>query len=233
MHVDSSNILPIPNLKTGNSLLVDANRWMRGFPGGATMKILPASAGDAGGVHPIPGLGRSPGGGNGTPLQNSCLENPTDKKAWRATVHGVAKSCTWLSDWGHTRAHNSWMRIKAEILISARRSPVQRFQGIKSSLLFVTLERQVRLKYRYWSVVVRWEMIKSLRHLGISKWRCLGGHWNGDPGTLGQQRLTAPALSAASHASCSIPPPFLITDLTLPPHQAQGQASPHNQLSQC
>ena len=44
----------------------------------------------------IPGLGRSSGEGNGNPLQYSCLENPTDREAWRATVHGVAKSLTQL-----------------------------------------------------------------------------------------------------------------------------------------
>ena len=42
----------------------------------------------------IPGLGRSPAGGNGNPLQYSCLENPMDRGAWRASVHGVAKSQT-------------------------------------------------------------------------------------------------------------------------------------------
>ena len=46
----------------------------------------------------IPGLGRSPGEGNGNPLQYSCLENPMDGGAWLATVHGVAKSRTQLSD---------------------------------------------------------------------------------------------------------------------------------------
>ena len=46
----------------------------------------------------IPGSGRSPGGGHGNPLQYSCLENPTDREAWRATVHGVPKSRTRLSD---------------------------------------------------------------------------------------------------------------------------------------
>ena len=57
-------------------------------------------AGDAGDLSSIPGLGRSPGGGHDNPLQYSCLENPTDRGAWRATVHGVAKSWTrlkWLS----------------------------------------------------------------------------------------------------------------------------------------
>ena len=50
----------------------------------------------------IPGLGRSPAGGNGNPLQYSCLENPMDRGAWWAAVHGVAKSQTWLSYWAHT-----------------------------------------------------------------------------------------------------------------------------------
>ena len=47
----------------------------------------------------IPGLGRSPGGGNGNPLQYSCLENPTDRADWWAMVHGFTKSQTQLSDW--------------------------------------------------------------------------------------------------------------------------------------
>ena len=58
--------------------------------GGSVVKNLPIKAGDAGDVGLIPGLGRSPGGGNGNPLQYSCLENPMDRAAWRATVHGVA-----------------------------------------------------------------------------------------------------------------------------------------------
>ena len=66
-----------------------------GFPGGSVVKNLPASAGDTG---LIPGSGRSPGRGNGNLLQYSCLGNPMDRGAWRATVHGVAKSQTRLSD---------------------------------------------------------------------------------------------------------------------------------------
>ena len=49
---------------------------------------------DAGNLGSIPGLGRSPGGELGSPLQCPCLENPTDRGAWRATVHGVAKCQT-------------------------------------------------------------------------------------------------------------------------------------------
>ena len=59
------------------------------------VKNPPANAGNTGDKGLIPGSGRSPGGGNGNPLQYSCLENPMDRRAWQATVHGVAKSWTW------------------------------------------------------------------------------------------------------------------------------------------
>ena len=52
------------------------------------------NAGDAGDTDSVPGLGRSPGGGNGNPLQYSCLENSMDRGAWWAIVHGTAKSQT-------------------------------------------------------------------------------------------------------------------------------------------
>ena len=56
------------------------------------------SAYNAGDLSSTPGLGRSPGEGNGNPLLYSCLENPMDGEAWSATVHGVAKSRTRLSN---------------------------------------------------------------------------------------------------------------------------------------
>ena len=56
----------------------------------------PANAGDIKDEGSIAVLGRSPGGGHGNPLQDSCLENPMDRGAWRATVHGVSKSQTQL-----------------------------------------------------------------------------------------------------------------------------------------
>ena len=70
-----------------------------GFPGGSEVKASTYNAGDLG---LIPGSGRSPGEGNGNPLQDSCLENPMDGGAWWATVHGVAKSQTRLSDFTFT-----------------------------------------------------------------------------------------------------------------------------------
>ena len=60
------------------------------------VKNLPANAGDAREAGSIPGWGKSPGGGHGSPLQSSRLENPKDRRAWRARVHGVAKSQTRL-----------------------------------------------------------------------------------------------------------------------------------------
>ena len=59
-----------------------------GFPGGSDGKESACNAGD---LSLIPGLGRSPGEGHGNPLQCSCLENPIDRGAWQATVHGVAR----------------------------------------------------------------------------------------------------------------------------------------------
>ena len=63
------------------------------------VKNPPASVGDTGSV---PRSGRSPGGGNGNPLQDSCLRNPMDRGAWWATVHGVAKGRTQLGVNAHT-----------------------------------------------------------------------------------------------------------------------------------
>ena len=66
-----------------------------GFPQWLSSKESAFNAGDTGS---IPGLGRSPGEGNGNPLQYSCLENSMDRGAWRATVHGVTKSQTLQSN---------------------------------------------------------------------------------------------------------------------------------------
>ena len=74
------------------------------FPGGSMVENLPANAEDSGAMGSIPWLRRSPGEGNGNPLQYSCLENSMDRAVWWATVHGVPKSWTWLSNWACPRA---------------------------------------------------------------------------------------------------------------------------------
>ena len=76
------------------------------FPGGSDSK---ASARDAGDLGSIPGLGRSPEKGNGNPLQYSYLENSMDGGVWWATVHGVTKSRTRLSDFTHSLRYTEKM----------------------------------------------------------------------------------------------------------------------------
>ena len=73
--------------------------YNRDFPHGSVVKNLPANAGDIRDMGLIPVLGRSPGGGNGNPLQYSCLENPIERGAWWATVHRSQKSPACWSDW--------------------------------------------------------------------------------------------------------------------------------------
>ena len=76
--------------KVGIYIYIYSTRF-GGFPGDSDSKESTCNAGD---LVSIPGLGKSPGDGNGNPLQYSCLENPMDRGAWWATVHGVAKSRT-------------------------------------------------------------------------------------------------------------------------------------------
>ena len=79
-------------LKTFNNFKMPLS-IVKGFPGGSDGKESTSNVGDLGS---IPGSGRSPGEGNGTPLQYSCLENPMDGGAWWATVQGVIKSLAQL-----------------------------------------------------------------------------------------------------------------------------------------
>ena len=78
--------------------------WYWGFQVALVVKNPSIIVGDIRDAGSIPGLKRSPGGGNGNPLQSSCLENPMDRGDWWATVHRVAKSWTRLK-WVHMHAH--------------------------------------------------------------------------------------------------------------------------------
>ena len=77
-----------------NREVLDANL---GFPSSSEIKNLPASAGASGDRSLINRSGRSPGGGNGNPLQYSCLESPMDRGTWQAIVHGTAKMLAYLT----------------------------------------------------------------------------------------------------------------------------------------
>jgi len=83
------------DLVTKQQQLALAYLPFKGFPGGSVGKEFACNVGDLGS---IPGSGRSPAERNGNPLQYSCLENSKDRGAWWATVHGVTKSWTQLSD---------------------------------------------------------------------------------------------------------------------------------------
>ena len=80
------------------------------------VKNPPASSGDSGDTSSIPGSGRCPGGGNGNPLQYSCLGNPMDRGARQATVHGVAKNQTQLST--HTYIHVDKLGFQLEVSLA-------------------------------------------------------------------------------------------------------------------
>ena len=99
IHPSRDKILQLcvgPGLDTKGFITADADnrcqekKWL---PRCAVVKKTPANAGDPGDVGSIPGLGRSPGGGNGNPLQYPCGKF-TDRGVWRAIVHGVTKSWT-------------------------------------------------------------------------------------------------------------------------------------------
>ena len=81
---------------TPNNTAFDTKCEIQGLPWWLSSKESACSTGDMGDIGSIPGLGRSLGEGNGNPFQYSCLENITDRGAWRATVHGVTKSQTQL-----------------------------------------------------------------------------------------------------------------------------------------
>ena len=78
--------------------------WVGASQVALMVKNLPANPEDARDADSIPGLGRSPGGENGNPLQDSCQENPMDRGAWRAIVHWVTESRTRLSNLAHMHA---------------------------------------------------------------------------------------------------------------------------------
>ena len=87
----------------------------------------------------ISGLGRSPGEGNGNPLQYACLENSTDRGAWRAIVHGVTKSQTQLSKWAHCRvlSHTQWFHGFSSEQLSAQLQCVLNNYHVSQFLLSV------------------------------------------------------------------------------------------------
>ena len=100
-------------------LYLDIHTQIHGLPGGSVVKNLPPNAGDIRDPGSVPGSGRSPGRGLANSFQYSCLENPMDRGSWQATVHGVAKSQTWLKQL-ITRAHTYTYKYSVYICITER-----------------------------------------------------------------------------------------------------------------
>ena len=95
----------LPNVLTSLSCLLSESNLTWYAIISTLGKEPPASAGVIRDAGLIPGSGRSPGEGNGNPLQDFCLENPMAREVWWATVHRITKSQAQLSDWTHTHTH--------------------------------------------------------------------------------------------------------------------------------
>ena len=114
------------------------------------VKNLPANAGELGDVGSIPGSGRCPGGGNGNPLQYSCLGNPMDRGAWRATVHEVAEPggppCMRLQSCAHDCAQH--MHTQRRKFTKGRKEEMKggRRRGAKEGLFPLLVQNPARSK---------------------------------------------------------------------------------------
>ena len=115
-----------------------------GVPWWFSDKESACKVGDTGDVGLIPGLGRSLGEGHGNPLQYSCLENPMDRGAWRATVHGTAKSWIQLSDLAcaHACTHPSSLLVDTrQLKLALKRGGTWRPQARPFLLLLPRLHQ--------------------------------------------------------------------------------------------
>ena len=118
------------------------HKWERASQVALVVKNPPANAGDIRDEGSIPGLGRFPGGGNGNPPQYSCLENLMDRRAWRATVHGVTESWTRLKQLS-THTYVWWVSVpRASGCVSVQHRSLwekERSQGIINQQLGINL----------------------------------------------------------------------------------------------
>ena len=116
------------------------------------VKNLPANAGDTGDLGLIPGLGKSPGEGNGYPFQYSCLENPMDRQVWQATVHRVAKNWTRRQKFWVPQRHTQTKCVN---------------QCETSGLHFLLFFKVISVLYNVWSHAHRHACAPALAHIHI------------------------------------------------------------------
>ena len=144
-------------------------RW--GFPGGTMIKKLPANAGNVRDVGLICRSGRSPGGGQGNPLQYSYLENPLGRGAWKATVHSIAKSQTWLHDLAHTLVKGLTHRKGFCMCLKLRKW----ISGVWKWFLLLLLREQDVVKKGVQNHIMKTDLYKT--HSQKIRGRCVGsGH---------------------------------------------------------
>ena len=134
------------------------------LPGGLVVKNLPANAGNLRDVDSIPGLGRSPGGGHGNPLQYSHLENSLDREAWWATVHRVAKIRTWLKrpSTHPCRGREEWMETPGVLPWASGRGQAMNWDSSHYMRTSLCVGKALGLE-------------KSRRGFGKLNWKCLLG----------------------------------------------------------
>ena len=173
-------------------LIIARKRWRvvrevlrEGFSGGSVVKNLPAKTGDAGDASSIPRLGRNPEGGNGNPLQYSCRENPMDRGAAQAIVHGVAKNWTQLGactripsahpSWGRSQAHRAvasapsrkWKWGQWIVSLCHEGKGFKCLASLSTPLMATTLQRLRHLSSR-WPLPVKLEGLSNIRPSGES-----------------------------------------------------------------
>ena len=115
----SSHLLP---MRPSSQIYVQENERNKSSHVALVVKNPPANGGDSRDTGSIPALGRSPGEGNGDPLQYSCLGNPVDRGIWQSTVHGVTKSWAQLSTCTHTHTQKlkSTYLMRSELLTCSK-----------------------------------------------------------------------------------------------------------------
>ena len=149
---------------------LDTTEWLSLYQMALVLKDPPTDAGDVRDAGSIPGSERSPGEGNGNPLQYSCLENPMDRGAWWATVHGVTKRHHW-SDLAHTHVTDyifTWFLVNLYSLSSH-----QKAYFIRGTLLHSLF---------YIWFFIRWQ-VQSKRWVNMAEmdeWVGLAGSGKGD-----------------------------------------------------
>uniref|UniRef100_A0AC11CS53 Glutathione S-transferase zeta 1 n=1 Tax=Ovis aries TaxID=9940 RepID=A0AC11CS53_SHEEP len=140
--------------------------------GGTSGKNPPANAGDVRNLGSIPGSGRSPGEGHGNPLQYSCLEDPADRGAWWAAVHGVAKSRTRLSDvvqcWKWRRRNRPSPLVPVSLLPSAQLAIIEYLEETRPTPRLLPQDPKKRAQVRMVSDLIA-SGIQPLQNLSVLK----------------------------------------------------------------